>query len=563
MFDWQNWQLFFTQFHFIRPLWLLALFPAALLIYSQWEKTDNDNWQQSLPSHLKKALTLHDSGWQSQLPLKILGLILGLSIITCAGPTWQREASPFGEDKAQVVFVLDISSSMTQTDVPPTRLGRAKHKITDLIKLRGGGNNALIAYAGSAHIAMPMTQDGAILTPFLQAIEPQVMPVAGKSLASTLPVIESLLSPDSGGSVVLLSDGVNANDIDRVADYFNRTSNSLVILAIGNRSSNSSNPTGFEDLGRLARSANGNLVELSIDNSDIKQIERLIERNMQLNGDSTMPWKDMGYALLLPIVLFTLLWFRKGWLVQWAIVACLVTPSLLLSHNVVAAENELETKTHSELPSPPSELKQFWWDLWFTRDQQGQRLFDQGRYLEAALQFEDPLYRGVAYYYGRDYLQAQAAFIEADQDLALLYAGMALARQREYLATRQLFESLLSKEELDPNIQVTAKQNLAAVNAIIEEIERYSESQRNSISEKPEESIELGDNPQTSEGAEEEVVQELLMSETLNANEILGSEELAQRWLDRIESDPSLFLQNKFYLQLESDQLDLNNNDKE
>ncbi|GAL16119.1 TPR domain protein in aerotolerance operon [Vibrio astriarenae] len=118
---------------------------------------------------------------------------MGLAIITCAGPTWQREASPFGEDKAQVVFVLDVSSSMTQTDVPPTRLERAKHKITDLIELRGGGNNALIAYAGSAHIAMPMTQDSAILTPFLQAIEPQVMPVAGKSLASTLPVIESLL----------------------------------------------------------------------------------------------------------------------------------------------------------------------------------------------------------------------------------------------------------------------------------------------------------------------------------------------------------------------------------
>ncbi|GAL16118.1 TPR domain protein in aerotolerance operon [Vibrio astriarenae] len=304
-------------------------------------------------------------------------------------------------------------------------------------------------------------------------------------------------------------------------------------------------------------------MELSIDNSDIKQIERLIERNMQLNGDSTMPWKDMGYVLLLPIALFTLLWFRKGWLVQWAIVACLMTPSILFSHHVIAAENEVEAKPHTELPSPPSELKQFWWDLWFTRDQQGQRFFDQGRYLEAALQFEDPLYRGVAYYYGRDYPQAQAAFIEADQDLAMLYAGMALARQREYLATRQLLEGLLQKEALEPNVQATAKQNLAAVNAIIEEIERYSESQRNSISEKPEESIELGDNPQTSEGAEEEVVQEFLMSETLNANEILGSEELALRWLDRIESDPSLFLQNKFYLQLESHPLKFTNDEKE
>jgi Ca-activated chloride channel family protein len=66
-----------------------------------------------------------------------------------------------------------------------------------------------------------------------------------------------------------------------------------------------------------------------------------------------------------------------------------------------------------------------------------------------------------------------------------------------------------------------------------------------------EESFEIGDNPQTSEGAEETVTEELLMKESLNANEILGSETLAQRWLDRIESDPSLFLQNKFYLQLE------------
>src|SRR5262245_66313043 len=39
-----------------------------------------------------------------------------------------------------------------------------------------------------------------------------------------------------------------------------------------------------------------------------------------------------------------------------------------------------------------------WADLWLTPDQQGARLLAQQRYNEAAKQFHDPLWRGVALY---------------------------------------------------------------------------------------------------------------------------------------------------------------------
>lgn len=100
MFDSQLWVQFFTQFHFIRPFWLLALVPMLLLLWLRWREESQPSWQEILPSHLRKALTIGDAGWRKQLPLKLLVMIVTLAIVVCAGPSWQREASPFGEDRA-------------------------------------------------------------------------------------------------------------------------------------------------------------------------------------------------------------------------------------------------------------------------------------------------------------------------------------------------------------------------------------------------------------------------------------------------------------------------------
>jgi Ca-activated chloride channel family protein len=41
-----------------------------------------------------------------------------------------------------------------------------------------------------------------------------------------------------------------------------------------------------------------------------------------------------------------------------------------------------------------------------------------------------------------------------------------------------------------------------------------------------------------------------MLKEKLNANEILGSQELADKWLKRVEADPKYFLRAKFQIQL-------------
>ena len=65
-------------------------------------------------------------------------------------------------------------------------------------------------------------------------------------------------------------------------------------------------------------------------------------------------------------------------------------------------------------------------------------------------------------------------------------------------------------------------------------------------------STELGDNPQTAEGADEQTSADMMIKETLSAADILGNQEMADKWLKRVESDPKAFLRSKFQIHLNS-----------
>ncbi|CAH7066196.1 TPR domain protein in aerotolerance operon [Vibrio chagasii] len=551
MFDSLAIQQFFTQFHFIRPLWLLAFVPMFFLLWLRWREETKPSWKDILPKHLRNALTIGETGWRKQLPLKLLMVIVTIAIIICSGPTWQREASPFGEDKASMLVVLDNSDSMLEKDLPPSRLERSKQKIRDLLAARQGGNTGLVVYAGSAHVAMPVTQDSKVFEPFLAAITPEIMPVDGKAAEKALPLVDQQLSGEPGSTVLLVSDGVNPTTIKAYEQFFNENSYQLLILAAGNSQMVSNNPVDLDSLNTLAKATGGRLIEVTVDDSDIKALNSAVERNMQLNGESSMPWKDMGYGLLFPIALIMLLWFRKGWLVQWCLIGA-VTTGAFYTPNTMAKTVHLTADRPAEVEtlSAWDKTAQWWWDLWLTPDQQGQRLLNQQEYLEAAKHFEDPLRKGVAYYYAREFKLAHSAFLQVDSDLGLYNAASALARQREYLAARDLLKSLNDKPDLDSNLKPEVQHNLAVVNGIVEEVNRTSESQAGTT-DGPEESFELDeDKPRTGDGAEEETVAELMLKETLNANEILGSQELADKWLKRVEADPKYFLRAKFQIQL-------------
>lgn len=567
------------QFHFIRPLWLLLLIPFIVIIYLKWRQETQNDQKNQLPEHLQKALLVGNEGWKQQLPLKLLTVVLSLTILICAGPTWLKKLSPFGEDKAPLLIVLDTSASMLEKDVLPNRLTRSKQKVQDLLALREGGKTGLIVYSGTAHIAMPLTQDSAVFKPYLAAISPKIMPVKGKSAYKALPLIKqqfstlsSLKKSQIAGTVVLITDEVTTQDYERFEEYFTYSSNQLLILAVGDKNRTSNFPLNMDSLNELKRLSHGKITQVSIDNSDVNWLNNQIKRHMQLSNDSVMPWADLGYYLLIPVLLLMLLWFRRGWLVQWC-AAFILVGSLGLYSPSTLAEMVQSTATHSaEKENNKKDLwdktTQWWMNLWLTPDQQGQWYFNKNDYIKAAQHYQDPLHKGVAFYYAAEYQQAYTAFMVGIPDLQtalentqqtnnnqeskkdsnievlLFNTANALARQREYIAARDLLRSIVKRY---PNNN-SAKHNLNLIQNMIDEINRFSESQANTG--EAEQSQELPENePQTSDGADEQVLESQIKKQTLSAEQILADKQIAEKWLRRVEANPGYFLQNKFHLQ--------------
>ncbi|MEZ9627327.1 vWA domain-containing protein [Aliivibrio fischeri] len=571
-----------SHFHFIRPLWLSLLIPFITILYIKWHQDTKRNNKNQLPEHLHRVLLIEENSWKKQLPLKLLFIVIFLSILICAGPTWQKQASPFGEDKAPLLIVLDTSNSMLEKDVLPNRLIRAKQKIQDLIALRDGGKTGLIVYSGTAHLAMPLTQDSAVFSPYLAAIEPKIMPVEGKSAYKTLPLIKQQFSTLSKsnlpvrGTVILLTDGVTTSDNQAFEDYFSHSSNQLLILAVGDSNQSSNFPLNMDSLNELNQLSHGHITQITIDNNDVIWLNNQIERHMQLSNDSVMPWEDIGYYLLIPVLLLLLLWFRRGWLVQWCAALVLVS-SIGLYSPISMAKMVQSTSAPNELNANNKQTlwvqtTQWWMDLWLTPDQQGQWYFDRNEYAKAAQHYQNPLHKGVAFYYAAQYQQAYTAFMagipdlqnaleenrsvntqdkidnQKNIDVLLFNTANALARQREYLAARDLFQAIVNRSPYNK----AAQHNLTLIQNIIDEINRLSESQANTG--EVEQSQDLPDDePQTADGADEQVLESQIIKQTLSAEQILANEKVAEKWLRRVEADPKYFLQNKFHMQTLSD----------
>jgi Ca-activated chloride channel family protein len=162
-----------TELHLLRPWWLLSLLPLLAIWWALRRRQDAMGQLRSMIDPCLLEHLLVGGGAKRRLrPIHLLGLIWVLSALALAGPTWEREPSPFAEDDAGLMVLLKVSGTMEATDVQPTRLARAKQKLQDLLALREGQSTGLIVYSGSAHLVIPLTRDGRIIIAMIEDLTP-------------------------------------------------------------------------------------------------------------------------------------------------------------------------------------------------------------------------------------------------------------------------------------------------------------------------------------------------------------------------------------------------------
>jgi Ca-activated chloride channel family protein len=527
------------NFHFLRPAWLWGLFPTALLLLFLSRRLDpRRRWARVIAPHLLDHLTIEPGRRVRMRPIHLVTAVAALACLGAAGPTWQREVSPFAEDTAPLVIVLELSQSMDAIDVQPTRAERAKQKIRDLLALRTGARTALIAYAGSAHTVLPLSNDAAMFEAFLDGLSTSIMPVPGDDPVGALALADSVLARDSvPGSILFVTDGIAAEAAPAFARHQSNSRDALLVLAIGTSAGGpirtGENQFATDDSGRrvvavldragldaLGSATSAFVAGATVDARDVERIQRRIQSNLRQvqQDDPAARWNDAGYYLLYPIVLLALLWFRRGWTVRWSAVA------------VVMALGGC---------APGSEAGGFqsgrpFVDLWLTPDQQGRRLYEAARYGDAAERFEDPAWRATALFRAGEFGAAIDAWALADGPEADFGMGNALALTGDYPAAVEAFDRALAGRPGWPE----ARENRAYVASM--------------IPPPPEDEPPSGEGaPPPNLGADSVAFDnEEQRGERGEVRQgLVSDDQLAELWLRRLQTSPGDFLRRRFLIE--------------
>lgn len=489
------------SFHLLRPLWLLALIPLAIVFAVLLRRRSaGAQWGSVIAPHLLTHLIVRPQRGRHIDPLYLVAGALTLGIVALSGPTWRRELPPFVEDKAPLMIALAVGSSMSGTDVAPSRLERAKQKISDLLAARAGARTGLVAYAGTAHLVMPPTDDRSVIAPFLAALAPGLMPTDGKNVvAATSLAANALASEPVAGTILLIADDFGAADAATVRQAAGR--NNLVVLAVS--ADASPLPAGFD------------AVRVSIDGTDIARLERRIETRFQAaQGDAFgTQWRDEGYWLLPLLALLSLLWFRRGTTVAWILALCLVS--------------------HAS-PSRAESASRFT-SLWLTPDQQGRLAFDRGDYRAAQTLFADPMWRGISAYRSYDFIAAAEEFAKVDTLEGKFALGNAQAQNHAYEKALKIYDEVLKAEPGN----AAAKTNRAIVQAALDAQEEKRRKQEQNDAAPPDlKADEMRVDPKQKGGKRITVTPQDVTT--------AGA---AEAWMRQVQTSPADFLKLKFAIQ--------------
>jgi Ca-activated chloride channel family protein len=301
------------DFHFIRPLWLLALIPLAFLVLGIRRRQDGSRaWHGIVAPHLLPFLLSGEDRSARISLLLFIGVGWLMTVIAVAGPAWRREPAPFADDTAALAIVVAVSPSMMTEDVQPGRLARAVEKIHDLLSLRRGAKSALIAYAGSAHRVMPPTSDESIINTFAQALDPKIMPVQGDAAAGALRLADAALQEAGGGSILWITDAIAPEQLSALQNWRRQSRTQVQLLAPLLEGGE------LETLSRNARSADAEIIRLTPGDADVKKLARAAKFVSSSGGARGDQWEESGYWLTPLLAGLLLPFFRKGWMTSTA-----------------------------------------------------------------------------------------------------------------------------------------------------------------------------------------------------------------------------------------------------
>jgi len=545
-----------NEFHFLRPLFLWAIVPLiVLLIFGLLSIRDQIKWKKAIAPHLRDYVIKKGNEGKRVWMILSLFIMLLLSILGLAGPTWNEIQIEGKTLETPVIIVLDLSQSMMAKDIQPNRLERAKFKISDFLDANPMARVSLIGFAGTAHTIVPLTKDYNIIKSHLNGLSPNIMPFPGSNLEAALQLTDSIASITTAPSNVLLfSDNYDEFSFQIIQDYALRSNSKLTAIPFNTakgaeipaitgdnimRTSNGEALHSSLDAAAIQKIGSINNVHvqaLTLDKSDMELIAKNIKSKLEFQSqeeEKQDQWLDRGIWLAIPLALFVLMWFRKGFVVY-------SLPFLLILSSCTPDTN--------------------FTNLWETKDYQAQKLYNEGEFEKSASLYTQPIYQGVAYFKAGNFDDAIRALKNDSSAIGSYNLGLAYYKNGDILSAQVAFDAAIEK---DPSLEI-AKSTHSKVQNIINDMDQadlgaaqefQAKEQAKNTENKDMEDLGGGGQEATEEDMQQERKEETASTDIRKGKELdevpddieFGKQEGAQKILMRkVDDDPALFLKRKF-----------------
>ncbi len=136
----------------------------------------------------------------------------------------------------EVMIAIDVSRSMLTEDVKPSRLEVARLLAFDLVEALPGDKIGVLAFAGRAHIAAPLTPHHDAVREVIEFLDEDYIPYGGSDFLEMMEVASKRFEQSelANRALIILSDGErHSKDLDKITKLANKSKIRIHAIGVG------------------------------------------------------------------------------------------------------------------------------------------------------------------------------------------------------------------------------------------------------------------------------------------------------------------------------------------
>jgi Ca-activated chloride channel family protein len=300
-------------------LWFLLLVPVLLVLYVVLQRRKSRVAVRFTNVALIDTVVKRQVNWLQHIAVALALMTLAFGVMLFARPTQDVKVPLNLDSEVTVVLTLDVSLSMSATDVDPDRITAAKETAKEFIdQLPSNFKVGVVSFSKVANVDMPPTKDHQAAIQSIEDLKLSEYTATGEGIYSSLAVIQQDLAASGADTadkppafMVLISDGARTIGRSQVAAAQAAADARIPIytVALGTPDATITSggrtipvPVEIPQLEEVAKISGGKAYVAETPNDLVKAYSSVDSqiRYVEERGDATSEY--MGYLVLLALL---------------------------------------------------------------------------------------------------------------------------------------------------------------------------------------------------------------------------------------------------------------------